>query len=84
MKNHTTPKPGSPAYEVETPQLLNIPRYHSSTDYRNCQELPAIENLNDQSLNESEGELLDDRSPKPNLGNNRSANEKEREKIVTP
>ena len=48
MKNRSTPKPGSVAYNPEKPQYLNIPEYHSSTDNRNSFELPAIENLNDE------------------------------------
>jgi len=47
MKNRSTPKPGSAAYNPQEPQHLNIPEYHSSTDNRNSYELPAIENLND-------------------------------------
>lgn len=82
MKNSTTPKPGSKKYDVEKTENLTTPKYHSSTDHRSNQELPATENLNDQS--QSNRKIKHKDIPKPNLGNKRDDDEKQREKIITP
>jgi len=84
MKNRETPKPGSREYNVEKTEDLTTPKYHSSTDRRSSHELPATENLNDQADNNSNEIIQDNDIPKPNLGNKRSDNEKQREKIITP
>jgi hypothetical protein len=84
MKNRETPKPGSAKYDVEKTEDLTTPKYHSSTDRRSSYELPATENLNDQPENNVDEIISDNDVPKPNLGNKRRDNEKQREKIITP
>ncbi|ACU04606.1 MULTISPECIES: hypothetical protein [Pedobacter] len=76
MKNHGTPKPGSKQYDVEKTENLTKPKYHSSTDRRSSQELPATENLNDQPENNSDEKIKDTDVPKTNLGNKRDGDEK--------
>jgi len=80
MNNPQTPKPGSTDYNVDKPEALTTPKFHSSTDSRTSKELPAIENLNDQS--ENMDTPPDQDTPKPNLGNKRSADEDQRDKII--
>lgn len=82
MKNQKIPKPGSSEYKVEKTETLNIPKYNSSTDHRNSEELPATENLNDQTTNTKTDP--DQMPPKPNMGNKRADDEDEREKLITP
>jgi len=84
MENRETPKPGSAKYDVEKTEELNTPKYHSSTDRRNSHELPATENLNDQSENRINKKIQHKDLPKTNLGNKRKEDEKQREKIITP
>ncbi|WGQ10160.1 hypothetical protein QG516_00635 [Pedobacter gandavensis] len=84
MKNNKTSTPGSAAYNVEKTEDLTTPKYHSSTDRRNSEELPATENLNDQPQNNAEEKTEDKDLPKTNLGNKEKGNEKQREKIITP
>lgn len=84
MKNNKTSTPGSAAYDVEKTEDLTSPKYHSSTDRRNSEELPAIENLNDQSQNNAKEKTEEKDLPKTNLGNKEKGNEKQREKIITP
>lgn len=81
MKNAKTPKPGSDEYDVENPQELNRPGFHSSTDKRASHELPALENLNGQETEESDNsETVAE--PKTNLGNDRDKDEKDKERII--
>lgn len=77
-----TPKPGSPEYNVEQTQDLNIPQFHSSTDHRGSHELPATENLNDEA--EKPKSNAEQSLPKPDLGNERADDEDQREKLITP
>ncbi|MBB2147289.1 hypothetical protein [Pedobacter gandavensis] len=83
MKNQSTPKPGSVDYDAEKPQHLNIPKHHSSTDRRDCHELPGIENLNDQA-DENETNISQQDLPKTDLGNPRNKDEHQRERLITP
>ncbi|AOM78868.1 hypothetical protein [Pedobacter steynii] len=69
MKNQKKPKPDP------------IPKFRSSTDHRSSEELPAEENLNDQ---QQKNRTTADKSPKPDLGNDRTEDEDEREKLITP
>ena len=83
MKSRKTPKPGSKEYDVENTQNLNIPEFNSSTDRRESRELPSVENLDYQYIERA------DRSknleiPETNLGNERSEDEDERERLITP
>lgn len=82
MKNRHTPKPGSARYNVEKPEQLNVPEYHSSTDRRKSHELPATENLNDQA--DQDNRASEHASPETNLGNPRRRNDGDREKLITP
>ncbi|SDL81492.1 hypothetical protein SAMN04487898_12579 [Pedobacter sp. ok626] len=82
MKYRETPEPGSKKYNVEKTEDLTTPKYHSSTDRRNSNELPAIENLNDQFENTLNETIMDEEVPKTNLGNKRKDDEKQREKII--
>lgn len=79
MKKTRTPKPGSKEYNVEKTEDLNIPEFHSSTDKRYSHELPAIENMNGE---EAQVQNDPEHLPKTNLGNDRSKNEKDRERII--
>lgn len=77
-----TPKPGSAEYNVEKTEELTTPKFHSSTDHRNSQELPATENLDD--LPQKVKTNLEQSVPKPELGNKRADDEDQREKLITP
>jgi hypothetical protein len=77
-----TPKPGSAEYNVEKTEELTIPKFHSSTDHRNSQELPATENLNDE--HKKAKTKLGYNAPKPDLGNKRADDEDQKEKLITP
>ncbi|WP_316811669.1 hypothetical protein [Pedobacter heparinus] len=84
MKNHGTPKPGSKEYDIEKTEDLTTPKYHSSTDRRSSHELPATENLNDQPEIKSDKRIKGEDVPKTNLGNKRSDDEEQQEKLITP
>lgn len=84
MKNNKTSKPGSKEYNVEKTEDLNNPKYHSSTDRRNSEELPATENLNDQPEDATQKTAKEQDLPKTDLGNKEHGDEKQREKIITP
>ncbi|WEK18253.1 MAG: hypothetical protein P0Y49_15790 [Candidatus Pedobacter colombiensis] len=75
MKKHKIPGPGSKEYDIENPQNLNIPTYHSSTDYRSSKELPSVENLDNESISEAE-DAEDLEVTKTNLGNKRMKTKK--------
>lgn len=80
MKNDRTPQPGSEKYNVEKPQDLNTPKYKSATDKRDSNELPGVENMNDQQIDISR--THDTELPNPDLGNERDDDEDEKEKII--
>jgi hypothetical protein len=82
MKHKRTPKPGSKEYNVEKTEDLNMPEFHSSTDKRDSRELPAIENMNGKEASTGKAKTDPERLPDTNLGNDRSKNEKERERII--
>jgi hypothetical protein len=82
MKNKKTPKPGSKEYNVEKTEDLNMPEFHSSTDKRDSRELPAIENMNGNEASAGKVKTDSERLPETDLGNDRSENEKERERII--
>ncbi|WP_449437136.1 hypothetical protein [Pedobacter steynii] len=83
MKNRHTPKPGSSKYNTEKPQQLTTPEYRSSTERRASNELPATENLDDETA-KNDTEISKQDRPKTNLGNPRSKGEDDREKLITP
>lgn len=77
-----TPKPGSAEYNVDKTKELTTPKFHSSTDHRSSQELPATENLNDEH---KKAKTKPEHSvPKPDLGNKRADDEDQKEKLITP
>ena len=84
MENNKTPKPGTKGYSTDKPEDLTTPRYNSSTDRRNSDELPATENLNDHPQNEKDENRTNQDLPKTDLGNDPSDDEKQRERIITP
>jgi len=84
MKNQKTPKPGSKNYDPNNTEALNKPKFHSSTDRRSSDELPGVENLNDQPQGNTNEKIKDQKIPKTDLGNKPKGNEKDREKIITP
>lgn len=67
MKKQNVPKPDP------------MPKFHSSTDHRNSEELPGEENLNDQM---QDSRNLPTDAPKPDLGNKKNDDEAEREKLI--
>jgi len=77
MENDKTPKPASEEYDVENPQNLNVPKFNSSTDKRESNERPAVENMNDHKPAE------DQRPPDTDLGNERDDDEDEKERIIS-
>ncbi|TKC05966.1 hypothetical protein [Pedobacter frigoris] len=82
MENHKTPKPGSSEYNIEKTESLTTPKFNSTTERRESGELPATENLNDQSDTQ---ERTTEKGPsKPDLGNERRDDEEQREKLITP
>lgn len=84
MKNHKTPRPESPEYNVEKPQELNKPAFNSSTDRRNSEELPAVEHMDDPQSRQKETKSDNTATaPKTNLGSgDRKKDEDDREKII--
>lgn len=82
MENKITPTPDSEDYNVEKPQDLNKPKFNSATDKRSGGELPAIENMNDQKENVDPEDSNRANLPNPDLGNDRSDNEKDDERII--
>lgn len=81
MNNNKTPKPGDPEYPVNQPQQLNTPKFNSSGK-RSGDEIPPVENLNDQQSETAGVNTVDVSGPDVNLGNERNKNEKQRERII--
>ena len=82
MENKATPTPDSENYNVEKPQDLNIPKFNSATDKRSGGELPAIENMNDQQEKVEPEDSRRTNLPATDLGNDRSDDEKDDERII--
>ena len=80
MEKNKTPKPDSSAYDVEKTEDLNVPKFNSTTQKRTAADLPADENMNNQSGEPKD--VHDDRLPDTNLGNSRDDDEAEKEKII--
>lgn len=83
MENRKTPKPGSEEYDVEKTQNLNIPEFNSSTSRRKSGELPSVENLDHQPVEQTDASK-DMELPETNLGNERNEDEDENEKLISP
>ena len=81
-KRKKTPKPGTAGYDPNDTNNKNIPKYNSSTDRRDSSELPATENLNDQTT-EGKTAVTTPDTPKTNLGNGKYK-DPENEKLITP
>lgn len=81
MENKKTPKPGSPEYPVEETQKLNTPTFNSSGK-KAGDELPPVENMNDQQTVIDTDNAIDVTVPHTNLGNPRDQDEDERERII--
>ncbi|MHA4895184.1 hypothetical protein ACXZ1K_10545 [Pedobacter sp. PWIIR3] len=82
MENTSTPVPGSKDYNVEKPEELNIPQFNSSTEKRKGEELPAVENMNDQAEKVDPEDSNRVNMPHADLGNNPSDDEKDKERII--
>ncbi|MEJ2880480.1 hypothetical protein [Pedobacter sp. GR22-6] len=82
MKNKKTPQPGEEDYPLNQPQNLNIPKFNSSGKKDLTDDLPPVENMNDLQIEKNaDHESYDDR-PLTDLGNERSDNEEEKERII--
>ncbi|MES2826806.1 MAG: hypothetical protein V4687_01570 [Bacteroidota bacterium] len=82
MENKATPSPDSENYKVEQTEKLNMPKFNSATDKRSGGELPAIENMNDQHEKVNPEDADRTNMPAVNLGNDRSDDEKDDERII--
>lgn len=81
MKNANTPAPGSKEYPVNDPQKLNKPKFNSSGRSTN-DELPPVENMNDELPEIDTENAVDVSQPEPDLGNPRDEDEDEKERII--
>ena len=66
--------------ENNATQNPNLPKFNSATEKRTATDLPADENMNNQSGEPKD--VHDDRLPDTNLGNSRDDDEEEKEKII--
>ncbi|RZK79256.1 MAG: hypothetical protein EOO92_09655 [Pedobacter sp.] len=78
MENKHTPSPDSEEYNVEKPQDLNAPEYTSASDKRESDELPAIENMNDEDEKVQPEDSNRSNMPKTDLGNEEDDADSER------
>jgi hypothetical protein len=87
---NTNPKSAtSENYDPNNPQDLTKPAFNSATDHRSTDDLPGIENLDNQELGEDEvpqdPERLWGTSSQTDLGNgDRTQQDKDDEKIIDP
>ncbi|RZM30294.1 MAG: hypothetical protein EOO88_01385 [Pedobacter sp.] len=81
MKNDDTPAPGSSEYPVNDPQKLNIPKFNSS-GRKPGDEMPPVENMNDELPDIDTDNAVDVSGPKTDLGNTRDEDEDEKERII--
>lgn len=81
MKNKKTPRPDSTEYPVNEPQKLNTPKFNS-TGKKVGDELPPVENMNDQQTVIDTDNAVDVSVPNTNLGNPRDDDEVNRERII--
>ena len=75
-------------YDVNHPENLNTPKFNSTSEHRDTNELPGVENLNlENAPNEAQkpenDSSLRGTAPKTDLGNGqRDDDENEKEKII--
>lgn len=83
MENQSAPKPDSEEYDVNHPQNTSMPEYNSSTDKREGEKLPAIENMNDEDEKVEPEDSNRSNLPQANLGNEADEDEeKDDERII--
>ncbi len=82
MENKPTPTPGSKEYNPEKLENLNTPQFNSSTEKRIGDELPVIENMNDQQERVEPEDANRTNLPESDIGNKRSESEDEEEQII--
>lgn len=82
MKDHETPKPGSPEYPVNRPQDLTQPKFRSDGQNGDTDGLPPVENLNDQERETEIDSAAGSSRPRTDLGNDRDEDEEDRERII--
>lgn len=82
MENKPTPAPDSEAYNVGETDKLNTPKFNSSTEKRTGAELPAIENMNDEQEDVKPEDADVEKMPEADLGNKRSEDEDQDERII--
>jgi hypothetical protein len=87
---NTNPKSASSEdYDPNNPQNLTKPAFNSTTDHRSTNDLPGVENLDNQNLDEDQvpqnSERLSGSSSQTDLGNGeRTQEDKDDEKIIEP
>ncbi|WP_256006360.1 MULTISPECIES: hypothetical protein [Pedobacter] len=77
-----TPQPDSEHYDLEHPENLAMPKFNSATEKREGSGLPQVENMNDEQRNIDTDGSHDTDLPETDLGNDRSDDESEDEKII--
>ena len=81
MKKNKTPKPGSPEYPLNETQKLNIPKFNSAGK-KPGDEIPPVENMNDQQMVIDTTNSVDLEIPSTNLGNSENGNDGARERLI--
>ena len=76
-----TPAPGSPDYPVNDPQKLNTPKFNSA-GRKAGDEVPPVENMNDQLPEIDTDNAVDMTGPQTDLGNPREEDEDGKERII--
>lgn len=88
-KNQEENAPGGENYDVNNPQNITTPTFNSTTDGRDTDDLPGVENLNlsnngDQELPENDQSLFGSDS-KTDLGNSQKPEEdKADDRLIEP
>lgn len=82
MENKSSAKPDSEQYDVEHPEKNSQPVFNSSTDKREGEKLPAIENMNDEDEKVKPEDSNRSNMPKSDLGNDPEDDEKDNERII--
>jgi len=81
MKKDNTPAPGSEEYPVNDPQKLNTPKFNSE-GRKTGDEVPPVENMNDELQEIDTDNAVDMTGPETDLGNERDDDEDEKERII--
>ncbi|HKG06260.1 MAG TPA: hypothetical protein VKB19_07380 [Pedobacter sp.] len=82
MRKDKTPTPGSSDYPVNQPQKLNVPKF-SSSGRKAGDEVPPVENMNDELTVIDNHNAVDMDQPETNLGNQRDEDEDQQERIIS-